>query len=95
LDAPPHYEPQVLDELKSSVKALSEKGIKLIPISASGVDKATEFLMRMVSIATNSTYVFITNDSGIGNDHIEASVGEYEVEYLNELMLRLIEEYSE
>lgn len=95
LDAPPHYEPQVLDDLRSSIKGLSEKGVKLIPISASGVDKPTEFLMRMMSIATNSTYVFITNDSGIGNDHIEASVGEYEIEYLNNLMLRLMETYSE
>ena len=35
-------------------------------------------------------FFFITNDSGIGNDHIEASVGDYEMELLNGLMVRLI-----
>jgi len=37
----------------------------------------------------------MTNDSGIGNNHLEASVGEYQVEKLNNLMLRLITKYSE
>ena len=50
--------------------------------------------MRFFSITTNSTYVFITNDSGIGNDHLIASVGEYQVENLNDLMVRIITKYS-
>ncbi|MGC9344982.1 MAG: hypothetical protein ACP5E3_19920, partial [Bacteroidales bacterium] len=95
LDAPPHYENQVVDQIHSLVNTAAEKGIKLIPITASGIDKETEFLMRYFSIATNGTYVFITNDSGIGNEHLEASVGEYEVEYLNDLMVRLINKYLE
>ena len=95
LDAPPHYNSQVIGDLQNSIKEAARKGIKIIPITASGIDKETEFLMRFFSITTNSTYVFITNDSGIGNDHLEPSVGEYEVEYLNDLMVRLINEYSE
>ncbi len=95
LDAPPHYEAQIVDEIHKQVKEASTKGIKIIPITASGIDKETEFLMRYMAIATNGTYVFITNDSGIGNDHIEASVGNYEVEYLNELMVRLVKKYIE
>lgn len=95
LDAPPHYEPDVILQLQQTITEAARKGIKIIPISASGIDKKTEFLMRFFSISTNSTYVFITNDSGIGNDHIEATVGEHEVEYLNDLMVRLIKEYSE
>ena len=51
--------------------------------------------MRNFSIATNGTYVFITNDSSVGNEHLEPSVGEYEVEYLKDLMVRLIKKYSE
>jgi hypothetical protein len=39
--------------------------------------------------------VFITNDSGIGNDHLEPTVGEFKVEYLNDLMVRLINQYLE
>lgn len=95
LDAPPHYESDVISDLQSACKEMAQRGITLIPISASGIDKNTEFLLRKMAILTNGTYVFITNHSGIGNDHIEASVGEYEVEYLNELVVRLIREYTE
>jgi len=95
LDAPPHHKQDVISDLQSSIKEAAQKGIKVIPITASGIDKETEFLMRFFSLSTNGTYVFITNDSGIGNDHIEASVGEYQVEYLNDLMIRLINKYTE
>lgn len=95
LDAPPHKREEVISSLHTSILKAAQLGIKLIPITASGVDKETEFLMRFFSTATNSTYVFITNDSGIGNNHIEASVGEYEVEFLNDLMVRLIAQYTD
>ena len=93
LDAPPHKQDQVLDNLRETIKNAAAKGIKIIPIVASGIDKETEFLMRFMSVLTNGTYVFITNDSGIGNNHIEPTVGEYDVEFLNDLMVRLLSEY--
>jgi hypothetical protein len=95
LDAPPHYEPQVVSSIHTSILKAAEKGIKVIPVTASGIDKETEFLMRFFSIVTNGSYVFITNDSGVGNDHLEPSVGEYQVEFLNNLMVRLINKYAE
>ena len=94
LDAPPHYEQDIIQDLQTSVKNYAKKGIKVIPITASGINKETEFLMRFMAILTNGTYVFITNDSGVGNDHLEASVGQYEVEKLNDLLVRLIKDYS-
>lgn len=90
LDAPPHYKPSVINSLQQQIQKASEKGIKIIPITASGIDKNTEFLMRFFAMTTNGTYVFITNHSGVGDDHLEASVGEYQVEFLNDLMVRLI-----
>jgi hypothetical protein len=95
LDAPPHYDDQIISEIHNLIAIASKKGIKIIPITASGIDKETEFLMRYMAIATNGTYVFITNDSGIGNDHIIASVGDYQVELLNKLMERLINQSLE
>jgi hypothetical protein len=95
LDAPPHETPQVIDKLQQLIRQAAKTGIKIIPITASGIDKSTEFLMRFFSISTNGTYVFITNHSGIGNKHLEPTIGKYEVEYLNNLMVRLIMEYSE
>ena len=94
LDAPPHYENSVISSIQNSIKKAAEKGIKIIPVTASGIDKETEFLMRFMAISTNGTYVFITNDSGIGNDHLTPTVGEYQVEYLNDLLVRLINKYS-
>jgi hypothetical protein len=49
--------------------------------------------MRSFAILTNGTYVFITDDSGVGNDHLEPTIGEYELEKLNDLLVRLVGEY--
>ncbi|MDR2148191.1 MAG: VWA domain-containing protein [Tannerella sp.] len=95
LDAPPHYEDDVIASIQNSIREASRKGIKIIPVTASGIDKETEFMMRFMALSTGGTYVFITNDSGIGNDHLTPSVGEYQVEFLNDLLVRLINKYSE
>ena len=95
LDAPPHNKPAVISSIQYSVKTAAARGIKLIPVVASGIDKTTEFLMRFIAMYTNGTYVFITDHSGIGNKHLEPSVGEYQVEKLSDLMVRLIKKYSE
>ena len=93
LDAPPHTRDDVIASLQNSIQQYAAKGIRIIPIAASGVDKPTEFFLRFSAILTNGTYVFITNDSGIGNDHIQATVGDYEVELLRDLIVRLIVQY--
>lgn len=90
LDAPPHYSNENIVRLQNLVKKAAEKGIRIIPIAASGIDKSTEFLMRAIALETNGTYLFITNHSGIGNDHIEPSTESYKVEMLNDLILRVI-----
>ncbi|MBO4634478.1 MAG: VWA domain-containing protein [Bacteroidales bacterium] len=95
LDAPAHHKDNVIQSLQQSVSAYAQAGIKIIPISASGIDKSTEFMLRFFAAATGGTYVFITNDSGIGGEHIEASVGDYEVELLNDLIVRLINKYTD
>jgi hypothetical protein len=95
LDAPAHHETAVIRSLQQSVQACAQRGIRLIPVSASGVDKNTEFMLRFYAIVTGGTYVFLTNDSGVGLPHIQATVGDYEVEQLNRLLIRLIKEYTE
>lgn len=95
LDAPPHYNTSVISSLQASIKRAAEKGIKIIPISASGIDKNTEFLMRFFAMGTNGTYTFITDHSGVGNSHLEPSVGSYQVELLNDMMVRIINKYIE
>jgi len=94
LDAPAHHTDAIVNDLNAIIKKAAEKGIKIIPVSASGVNKDAEFLFRFFAISTNGTYVFITNNSGIGGDHIEATVGDYEVELMNDLMVRVINQYT-
>lgn len=95
LDAPAHHEDKIIKSLQKSIKLFAKNGIKLIPVAASGVDKPTEFMLRFFDLATGGTYVFLTDDSGIGNHHMEASVGDFEVEILADLMARLIKKYIE
>lgn len=90
LDAPPHEDPQVLASVRASARKLAEQGVRLIPLAASGVDQPTEFLLRSLAIATGGTYTFLTNDSGIGGDHTEPTIGTFEVELLNDLLVRVI-----
>ncbi|HEX8334436.1 MAG TPA: carboxypeptidase-like regulatory domain-containing protein [Segetibacter sp.] len=88
LDAPPHDAAK--DKINSLVKRAAIKGIRVVPIVCSGIDKSTEYLMRCIALATNGSYVFLTDDSGIGNPHIKPTTDEFKVELLNDLLPRLI-----
>ena len=90
-DAPPHAEDS--DKVEQAVRAAADKGIKLIPIVSSNSERETELFGRAVAIATGGTYVFLTDDSGIGDSHLEPIIGEYEVEKLYDIIIRLINDY--
>ncbi len=90
LDAPPHEGSQVLTDVQGSIESAAGLGVRIVPLAASGADKPLEFLLRQMAIATGGTYTFLTNDSGIGGGHIEPTIGEYQVEILNDLLVRVI-----
>ncbi len=94
LDAPPHADQSSMKIYKDAVRTAAQKGIKIIPITASGINRETEFLMKFTAMLTNGTYVFITDDSGIGNPHLDPVVEDYEVEKLNDLLVRLIQSFT-
>jgi hypothetical protein len=50
--------------------------------------------MRSIALATNGTYAFLTDDSGIGGSHLKPSTDSYEVETLNDLLVRVIKSYT-
>ena len=94
LDAPAHQDHQgVVESLQASMRQYAQYGIKLIPVFCSSPSKECEFMCRFFAILTGGTYVFLTDDSGVGGDHIEASVGDFQVEPLNDLLVRLIAKY--
>jgi hypothetical protein len=94
LDAPAHQDHQgVVESLQASIREYARQGVKLIPVFCSSPSKECEFMCRFFSVLTGGTYVFLTDDSGVGGDHIEASVGDFQVEPLNDLLVRLIAKY--
>jgi len=95
LDAPPHFTPEILKKLEKLTHLAAEKGVRIISVAGSGIDKSTEYLMRSFALTTNGTYVFLTDHSGVGNPHIEPTTDEYEVEKFNDLLIRVIGQYTE
>ncbi|MBQ8292441.1 MAG: VWA domain-containing protein [Bacilli bacterium] len=94
LDAPPHSTAEKINLFASSIISAANKGIRIIPVASSGINKWTEFLLRTEALMTGGTYTYITNDSGIGNGHIDATTEEKAVvEYLNAMLVRIINEY--
>ncbi len=94
LDAPPHNTPDIQERLRRISRQAAAKGIRIVPLVASGIDKGTEFLMRSIALATNGTYAFLTDDSGIGGSHLKPSTDSYTVETLNDLLVRIISTYT-
>ena len=96
LDAPPHADRQGTPErLRGNIEAAAGRGIRILPVVSSGTDTETEFLMRSAAAVTGGTYVFLTDDSGIGYAHLEPTIGDYTVRPLNTLLIELINEYCE
>ena len=94
LDAPPHSEDaQVVSSVNKHICEAAEKGIRIVPIASSGIDKSTEYLLRTMAFSTGGTYTFLTNDSGIGGSHIEPTVGAFNVEKLSDMMVRIVNDY--
>lgn len=91
-DAPAHDEN--INDWYNAVIDLCNKGIRLITVASSGINKKTEYLFRSMTLISNGTYVAITNHSGIGNDHIDSSIDEeVMIEYLDNCLVRLITGY--
>ncbi len=91
LDAPPHDSAKA--EMQKLMTAAAKNGIRIIPVTASGIDKNTEYLMRALSTGTGGTYVTLTDDSGIGGSHIEPTIGESKVYKLNDLLVNIINDF--
>lgn len=91
-DAPSHD--NEVKEWNKNVLKLTKKGIKVISVASSGIDKKTEYFFRSQSMITGGCFVYLTDDSGVGGTHIEATTEvKPVVEYLNKLLIRLINGY--
>ncbi len=93
LDAPAHYGTGNAQKLVNATKTAAEKGIRICPIICSGAAEATEYTMREAAIYTGGTFIFVTDDSGIGGEHHDPELPNVTVELLNSLMVRLVNGY--
>lgn len=91
-DAPPHARDagRTLD----LVDVLRKKGVAVYGVAASCEDatatEANEFIMRAAAMLTGAQYLFLTDDSAVGEAHGEPHLPFYRVEKLNRLMTRMI-----
>jgi hypothetical protein len=88
LDAPPHDAAK--KDMYRLIQKAAAKGIRIIPVVCSGAEKSTEFIMRSIALATNGSYVFLTDNSNIGETHIKPTTDAFKMEFLNKLLQRII-----
>jgi hypothetical protein len=87
-DAPPHA--QHMGRTMVAADALRKRGVAMYPVACSGYDDPTEFIMRSCALLTGSQFLFLTDDSGVGNAHAEPRIPYYQVERLERLLVRMI-----
>lgn len=87
-DEPPHRD-QVRVYYDAARKA-ARNGVQVFGLAASGAEAQVEFLMRQGAAATGGRYMFLTDDSGVGNAHGEPTVSCYRVTSLTNLMTRVL-----
>jgi Mg-chelatase subunit ChlD len=88
-DAPPHD--GNVGKTWAAVEAARAKRIQIVPVAASGVADTAEYVMRAMAAATQSRYIFLTDDSGIGYPHAPPAIDCYLVTRLDTLMRRVLD----
>ena len=94
LDAPCHQDSATLALLHEQILNAAAMGVRIVPVVCSGLGKSGEYLMRSIALATNGTSFFLTDDSGIGHEHLKPTTDSMSVEHLNDMLVRTIVEFS-
>lgn len=89
-DAPPHVYADAQYTWRDALRDATERGVRVLPVAASGADRAVEYLFRAMGAATTAPYVHLTDDSGIGGRHLAADSHPTPVERFNDLLTRLL-----
>jgi len=87
-DEPPEL--RKVETFYAATRSAAANNIQVFGVGASGAEAQLEFLMRQASVATGGRYLFLTDDSGIGNAHAEPTIACYVVTTLSELMGRVL-----
>ena len=97
-DAPPHLDyPDDYNYAEEMLYA-AERGIKIHPIASSGLDAVGEYIFRQIGQTTMGRFIFLTyaggtpGEAGDERTDLEAGEQDYTVDFLDGLVVRLIEE---
>lgn len=88
-DAPPHD--RNFARAWHAAELARQGRIHIVPLAASGVADRAEYAMRAMAAVTQSRYLFLTDDSGVGNPHAPPAVDCYLVTRLDALLRRVID----
>ena len=89
-DAPPQHYNDTQYTYREAMFDAAARGIRVLPVAASGADRSVEYLFRAMGAATGAPYVYLTDESGVGAPHMEAATDRVAVERFNGLLTRLI-----
>lgn len=89
-DAPPQQYHDAQYTYREAMLEASARGIRILPVAASGADRVVEYLFRAMGAQTGTPYVYLTDDSGVGNPHMEADTDRIAVEMFSDLLTRLL-----
>lgn len=106
-DAPPHLDYAIDFDYAQEMVTAAARGIKIHPIASSGLSPDGEFIFRQIAQYTMGHFIFLTYDQGTsgapGDTRSDLNVGtpanpefqqpgDYTVEQLDRLVLRLIQD---
>jgi hypothetical protein len=86
----PHHDKDAAT-MAQSLRSLRDVGVHLYPVAASGADDLTELTMREGAQLTGGRFLFLTDDSGVGNSHLTPRVPCFFVTKLDAAILRMVD----
>ena len=89
-DAPPHLDYEQDTSYTASARVAARRGIQLYTVAASGMDLLGQIVFRQAAQYTGGRYIFLTDDSGVGNSHAEPHIPCYNVTRLDNAIVRMI-----
>jgi len=70
------------------------KGIRIVPVTGSGIGRNMEYFMKTISTLSNGAYIGLTDHSGVGGSHLRQEANDLVVESLNDIIYQLVVDMS-
>ena len=93
-DAPPQVERDVPQPYTATALKAAARGMKILPVVASGADNQTEYVMRELAFVTGGRFVFLSyGEAGSATgDSTDITSDDYDELPLDQLIVRLVQD---